>query len=68
MLTIRNAYLSYPDRKIVLKNLNLNIKTGECVVLTGISGSGKSSILNLINGLAISSCQSINQIQNTRFT
>lgn len=52
MLTIRNAYLSYPDRKIVLKNLNLNIKTGECVVLTGISGSGKSSILNLINGLA----------------
>lgn len=52
MLTIRNAYLSYPDRKIVLKKLNLNIKTGECVVLTGISGSGKSSILNLINGLA----------------
>lgn len=52
MLTIRNAYLSYPDRKIVLKNLNLTIKTGECVVLTGISGSGKSSILNLINGLA----------------
>lgn len=52
MLMIRNAYLSYPDRKIVLKNLNLNIKTGECVVLTGISGSGKSSILNLINGLA----------------
>ncbi|MCT7846434.1 MAG: ATP-binding cassette domain-containing protein, partial [Lactobacillus iners] len=48
MLTIRNAYLSYPDRKIVLKNLNLTIKTGECVVLTGISGSGKSSILNLI--------------------
>lgn len=52
MLTIRNAYLSYPDRKIVLKKSNLNIKTGECVVLTGISGSGKSSILNLINGLA----------------
>ncbi|EFQ48473.1 ABC transporter ATP-binding protein [Lactobacillus iners] len=52
MLTIRNAYLSYPNRKIVLKNLNLTIKTGECVVLTGISGSGKSSILNLINGLA----------------
>ncbi|MDK7882734.1 ABC transporter ATP-binding protein [Lactobacillus iners] len=52
MLMIRNAYLSYPDRKIVLKNLNLTIKTGECVVLTGISGSGKSSILNLINGLA----------------
>lgn len=52
MLTIRNAYLSYSDRKIVLKNLNLTIKTGECVVLTGISGSGKSSILNLINGLA----------------
>lgn len=30
----------------------MTIKTGECVVLTGISGSGKSSILNLINGLA----------------
>lgn len=34
-----------------LKNIDLTIKTGECVLLTGPSGCGKTTILRLINGL-----------------
>ena len=34
-----------------LKNLNLNIKQGECVLLTGPSGCGKTTITRILNGL-----------------
>lgn len=35
----------------VLKNVNLEVKTGEVVCIVGPSGSGKSTFLRLINGL-----------------
>ena len=35
----------------VLKDINLNIRQGECVVLKGVSGSGKTTLLSLIAGL-----------------
>ncbi len=34
-----------------IKNIDLEIKTGECVLLCGRSGCGKTTILRLINGL-----------------
>ena len=34
-----------------LKNIDLTVKTGECVLLTGPSGCGNTTILRLINGL-----------------
>nr|WP_252507890.1 ABC transporter ATP-binding protein [Treponema denticola] len=34
-----------------LKNIDLTVKTGECVLLTGPSGCGKTTIVRLINGL-----------------
>ena len=34
-----------------LKNIDLTVKTGECVLLTGPSRCGKTTILRLINGL-----------------
>ena len=37
-----------PDEKNVLKNVNLNIAGGKMTSLVGHSGSGKSTILNLI--------------------
>ena len=53
MVEIENLSLSYGNNKEVLKNISLNIEKGECVLLTGKSGSGKSSIINSINGLAV---------------
>lgn len=35
----------------VLNNINLEIKAGEIVLILGISGGGKSTLLNLISGL-----------------
>lgn len=51
MLRIENLFLSYGENK-VLNDISFNIADGECVLLTGESGSGKSSIINSINGLA----------------
>lgn len=34
-----------------LKNVDLHIKQGECVVLTGVSGCGKTTMTRIINGL-----------------
>lgn len=50
MLTLRNLSVFY-DENQVIHAINLNVSPGECVVLTGESGSGKSSIINAINGL-----------------
>ena len=53
MVEIENLSLSYGNSLKVLKDISLNVKKGECVLFTGKSGSGKSSIINSINGLAV---------------
>lgn len=52
MLTLENLSLFYEQEKQILDCINLNVADGECILLTGESGSGKSSIINSINGLA----------------
>ena len=52
MLTLENLSLFYEQDKKVLDDINLIVADGECVLLTGESGSGKSSIINSIKGLA----------------
>ena len=52
MITLENLSLFYEQDKKVLDDINLIVADGECVLLTGESGSGKSSIINSINGLA----------------
>ena len=52
MLTLENLSLFYEQDKKVLDDINLIVADGECVLITGESGSGKSSIINSINGLA----------------
>lgn len=46
MLKIKNFTLIYDEP--VLENVNLSFKSGEITVLTGTSGSGKSSLLKVI--------------------
>lgn len=50
MLEFINISLTYQEEKI-LEDINFSIDKGKIVVLTGNSGSGKSSILKLINGI-----------------
>ena len=52
-ITLKNISFSYSDSldNAVIKNLNFEIKSGECVVLVGESGCGKTTISKLINGL-----------------
>lgn len=52
MLTLENLSLFYEQDKMILDCINLTVADGECILLTGESGSGKSSIINSINGLA----------------
>ena len=54
MIEFKNVSFSYEsENKNVscLKNLNLTIDEGECIVLCGDSGCGKTSLIRLINGL-----------------
>ncbi len=39
--------------KIALKNVNLELQTGKIIGLVGENGSGKSTTLKLIAGLAL---------------
>jgi len=43
-----NVYFGYDKDRMVLKNINLDVKPGETVAVLGATGSGKSSIINLI--------------------
>ncbi len=49
-LVLRNVQKAYGEVK-VLKDINLDIKTGELVVFVGPSGCGKSTLLRMIAGL-----------------
>ncbi|MCP4704152.1 MAG: ATP-binding cassette domain-containing protein, partial [candidate division Zixibacteria bacterium] len=51
MIEFRNVSFSYGD-KPVIRDLSFYIPTGESRVIMGQSGSGKSTILRLILGLA----------------
>ncbi len=46
-IDIENVTFCY-DEKPVLKNINLSIKAGEVVAFVGMSGGGKTSLVNLI--------------------
>ena len=52
-IEFKNINFSYPTKKDVeiLKNLNLKIEKGTCLGIVGSSGSGKSTIVNLIQRL-----------------
>ena len=47
---LENVVVSYPERGRVLGPLDLVIEPGECLAVTGPSGTGKSTLLHLLGG------------------
>lgn len=48
-IELKNVWFKYPDSdEFVLKNLNLTIKEGEKIAIVGRTGSGKTSLVQLI--------------------
>jgi ATP-binding cassette subfamily B protein len=45
----KNVWFAYNDDNYVLRDVNLEIKSGETIALVGATGAGKSSIINLLN-------------------
>lgn len=52
LLSVRNVRKAFGDH-VVLRDVSLEVQPGECVVLIGASGSGKSTMLRCINLLEV---------------
>ena len=51
-IEIKNLTFSYPNtNKTQIKNINLTIKKGERIAFVGLSGTGKSTLINLLLNL-----------------
>ena len=48
-ITYKNVNLSYNNKEWILKNLNFDIQSGKMLALTGRTGAGKTSIVNVLN-------------------
>lgn len=46
----RNVHFAYPDGDTVLHDIDFKLRPGEIALLTGPSGSGKSSLFRLLTG------------------
>ena len=52
-LTANAVSFAYSDRIHPIQNISFNLKKGESLAIIGISGSGKSTIVDLITGLRL---------------
>ncbi len=49
-IDVENVFFGYEKDKLVLENISLSINKGEKIAIIGESGSGKTSLMNLIMG------------------
>ena len=47
-IEFENVTFSYNDKSVILKDFNLQVETGKSVAIVGETGSGKSTLVNLI--------------------
>jgi ATP-binding cassette, subfamily B, multidrug efflux pump len=50
-VSFENVWFAYNNDKYVLKNISFDIKAGETMAIVGHTGSGKTSIVSLLNRL-----------------
>lgn len=50
-LTVNQLAIAYPDKAILQRELSLQLQTGQCLVISGRSGIGKSTLLQTLAGL-----------------
>lgn len=48
-VSFQNVYFAYDPEQMVLKGIDFSIKSGESVALVGHTGSGKTTIINLLS-------------------
>ncbi len=51
MMDLKNVSYTYPNGNKALDNVNLRIEHGEKVFIGGLTGTGKSTLLRIFNGL-----------------
>ncbi len=51
LITLSSVSFAYPDGTRALSGINLSIDSGERVALLGANGAGKSTVLQMFNGL-----------------
>ena len=51
IMQLRNVSFEYIANETVMKDINLDIRSGEKVVILGANGSGKSTLQKVLNGL-----------------
>ncbi|MDR0410518.1 MAG: energy-coupling factor ABC transporter ATP-binding protein [Treponema sp.] len=51
ILSLRNISKRFPDKGVVLENVSLDVFEGECLVLAGANGSGKTVLMRIACGL-----------------
>lgn len=47
-ITFKNVNFGYDENKLILKDININVKQGEMIALVGPTGAGKTTIINLL--------------------
>ncbi len=50
-INLKELHFNYPDKEIIINNINLEIKKGDFIAITGKSGCGKTTLLYIISGL-----------------
>ena len=59
-ISVRNLCFTYPNtNKQVLKNINIDIRSGKMIAIVGLNGSGKSTLIKLLTRLYDSDSGSI---------